>query len=135
MSFVKCPRCELNYMKDTDKYCDVCQSELFGDASEDEVELCSICGESPALPGKDVCLFCQREMSGHAKGGVSGDEDLRADDEDTDDEDAEDVDSEDLEDIEDLDDFEELDELDDMMSLDEMADDEHEDDEEDIEDL
>ena len=34
-----------------------------GGAGAEEVELCSICNESPALPGKDVCLFCLREMN------------------------------------------------------------------------
>ena len=27
------------------------------------MELCSICNEEPALPGKDVCLFCLKEMN------------------------------------------------------------------------
>ena len=34
-----------------------------GETSKDEVELCSICNEEPALPGKDVCLFCLKEMN------------------------------------------------------------------------
>ncbi len=126
MGYVKCPRCELNYMKDTDKYCDVCKRELLGSAADEEVELCSICGESPALPGKDVCLFCLREMNGKADAS-SVEEDI---DEEEDDDDDDDVDDEDLEEIEDIDDIEDLDELDDMISLDEMADDEQEDDEE-----
>ena len=28
MGYVKCPRCDLNYMKDDEKYCDVCKVEL-----------------------------------------------------------------------------------------------------------
>ena len=27
------------------------------------MELCSICNEEPALPGRDVCLFCLKEMN------------------------------------------------------------------------
>ena len=34
-----------------------------GESRSDEIELCSICNEEPALPGKDVCLFCLREMN------------------------------------------------------------------------
>ena len=34
-----------------------------GESRGDEIELCSICNEEPALPGKDVCLFCLREMN------------------------------------------------------------------------
>ena len=35
-----------------------------GESPKDEVELCSVCNEAPALPGRDVCLFCLKEMSG-----------------------------------------------------------------------
>ena len=29
---------------------------------DDPFELCSVCNENPALPGKDMCLFCLKEM-------------------------------------------------------------------------
>lgn len=64
MKFVKCPRCELNYITESERYCKVCLREMKGDNSQDEVELCSICNEAPALPGRDVCLFCLKEMNG-----------------------------------------------------------------------
>jgi hypothetical protein len=64
MKLVKCPRCELNYITETEKYCKVCLREMKGDAPRDEVELCSVCNEAPALPGRDVCLFCLKEMGG-----------------------------------------------------------------------
>lgn len=64
MKLVKCPRCDLNYIREDEKYCKVCLREMKGDRTPDEVELCSICNESPALPGKDVCLFCLKEMNG-----------------------------------------------------------------------
>ena len=63
MGLVKCPRCDLNYIREDEKYCKVCLRELKGEGSQDEVELCSICNEEPALPGKDVCLFCLKEMN------------------------------------------------------------------------
>ena len=63
MNLVKCPRCDLNYIREDEKYCKVCLRELKGEGSQDEVELCSICNEEPALPGKDICLFCQKEMN------------------------------------------------------------------------
>ena len=31
MGFKKCPRCELNYILDTEKYCKVCMRELRGE--------------------------------------------------------------------------------------------------------
>ena len=64
MKFVLCPRCELNYITETEKYCKVCLREMKGDAPRDEIELCSVCNEAPALPGRDVCLFYLKEMSG-----------------------------------------------------------------------
>lgn len=64
MKFIKCPRCELNYMTESERYCKVCLREMNGDGEQDELELCSVCNEAPALPGRDVCLFCLKEMNG-----------------------------------------------------------------------
>ena len=65
MKLVKCPRCDLNYIMETEKYCKVCLREMKGAQVEDEMELCSACNEAPALPGHDVCLSCLKEMNGH----------------------------------------------------------------------
>ena len=63
MNLIKCPRCDLNYIREDEKYCKVCLRELKGEKHAEEVELCSICNEEPCLPGKDVCLFCLKEMN------------------------------------------------------------------------
>ena len=63
MNLVKCPRCDLNYIREDEKYCKVCLQEMKGESRSEEIELCSICNEEPVLPGKDVCLFCLREMN------------------------------------------------------------------------
>ena len=63
MKLVKCPRCDLNYIREDEKYCKVCLQEMKVESRSEEIELCSICNEEPALPGKDVCLFCLREMN------------------------------------------------------------------------
>ncbi|HUM60993.1 MAG TPA: hypothetical protein PLA31_06090 [Clostridia bacterium] len=63
MILVKCPRCELNYMKSTEQMCKVCYRELHGKLPVEEAETCSTCNESQALPGRDVCLYCLREMN------------------------------------------------------------------------
>ena len=63
MNLVKCPRCDLNYIREDEKYCKVCLQEMKGESRSEEIELCSICNEEPALPGKDICLFCHKEMS------------------------------------------------------------------------
>ena len=63
MNLVKCPRCDLNYILDTEKLCKVCLREMKGSHVEDEMEMCSVCNAAPALPGRDVCLSCLKEMS------------------------------------------------------------------------
>lgn len=62
MMFSKCPRCELNYITSNERYCKVCMRDIKGDGAQDEIEMCSMCNENPALPGRDVCLFCLKEM-------------------------------------------------------------------------
>ena len=66
MMFAKCPRCDLNYITASERYCKVCMREMKGDGAQDEIEMCSVCNENPALPGRDICLFCLKEMSGQA---------------------------------------------------------------------
>ncbi|MBR5560581.1 MAG: hypothetical protein IKU73_04130 [Clostridia bacterium] len=63
MGFIKCPRCELNYIREEEQYCSVCKREMKGEVHEDPFELCSICNENPVMPGKDVCLMCYKEMN------------------------------------------------------------------------
>jgi len=64
----KCPRCELNYILDDAPYCTVCRRELKGEEEHSPLfELCSVCNENPALPGKDMCLFCLKEMQDEQK--------------------------------------------------------------------
>ena len=64
MSLVKCPRCELNYMNDTDKMCSVCRREVRGESEQFEmIEMCSECGENPVVPGQELCAYCLKELS------------------------------------------------------------------------
>jgi len=63
MGFIKCPRCELNYIQEEEQYCSVCKREMKGEVHEDTFELCSICNENPVMPGKDVCPICYKEMN------------------------------------------------------------------------
>ena len=51
VQYIKCPRCELNYIIKKDKYCDVCKSEMKAgileesdfDELEEGLELCPVC--------------------------------------------------------------------------------------------
>ena len=62
MKLFKCPRCDLNYIREDEKDCKVCLRERKGEPTNDDMELCSVCNAAPALPGKDVCLSCLKEM-------------------------------------------------------------------------
>ena len=67
MGLIKCPRCELNYMLDTEKICSVCRREVRGESEQYEmVELCSECGENPVVPGQDLCAYCLKELAQRA---------------------------------------------------------------------
>ena len=50
MGFIKCPRCELNYIREEEQYCPVCKREMKGESHNDPFELCSICNENPVMP-------------------------------------------------------------------------------------
>ena len=64
MGLVKCPRCEFNYMNDTDTMCSVCRREVRGESEQFEmIELCSECGENPVVPGQELCAFCLKEQA------------------------------------------------------------------------
>ena len=62
MALVKCPRCELNYILDGEKYCTVCRREIKGEPERDSYDMCPVCNENPVIPGKDMCIFCLKEM-------------------------------------------------------------------------
>lgn len=129
MALQKCPRCELNYILDGGKLCSVCREEVHGKAYVDEEEpaqMCSVCGEYPAVSGEDMCKACLAEF--RSIEGAPG----STDDDDDDVETAE-IDDEPLSS---LDEIESADDLDDaMIDDDELAsegldlDDEAEDDE------
>lgn len=70
--YIKCPRCELNYILKKDKYCDVCKKEMKAGSLEDiddeyledeELELCPICKTNYLSDGESICASCQEEHS------------------------------------------------------------------------
>lgn len=78
MALVKCPRCELNYIQEAEGYCKICKREMKGESRRDEIEMCTVCNEAPALPGKDVCLFCLKEMNADNES-IENDSEVRVD--------------------------------------------------------
>ena len=75
MALRKCPKCELNYLKPGETICHVCAVE------EEEVVMCSNCGEAPAVKGHDLCEECLREQKREAELELMADK-LRADEAD-----------------------------------------------------
>ena len=71
MALHKCPKCELNYIREGEDYCEVCKREMKRaqarsrqteeENEDDEVILCSECGEAPAVRGGDLCISCFKE--------------------------------------------------------------------------
>ena len=69
--YIKCPRCELNYIDaEKQEYCDVCLKEMKGidlgddidDAEEDvATELCPVCGENMMRAGEKMCEECRKK--------------------------------------------------------------------------
>ena len=62
MGLRKCPRCELNYIRDDEQLCNVCKRHMKGEAETDDVvTICTECGENPAVRGSELCAMCLRE--------------------------------------------------------------------------
>lgn len=67
--YVKCPRCELNYIDaEKQEYCDPCMKEMkgirtdFDEIEEEEevlTELCPVCGENMMRAGEKMCEECR----------------------------------------------------------------------------
>lgn len=63
--YIRCPRCELNYIEKKEKLCSVCKAEL--SAKKDEfigdldLELCPICKTNYIQPDEIMCATCLKE--------------------------------------------------------------------------
>lgn len=77
--YVKCPRCELNYIDgEKQEYCDVCIAELKGnklqfadlddedyeelEIDSEQTELCPVCGVNKIRYGEKMCESCKTEQ-------------------------------------------------------------------------
>ena len=68
-NYVLCPRCELNYIEESEGYCKVCKarmglidaSTLIPDEDEDtpEEKLCPICRVNYISADEDMCSDCR----------------------------------------------------------------------------
>ena len=77
--YVKCPRCELNYIdEEKQEYCDICIAEMKGsklqfadlddadfeelDADVEQSEICPVCGVNKMRYGDKMCEACKKEQ-------------------------------------------------------------------------
>lgn len=65
-TYIRCPRCELNYILKKDKLCNVCKSEMkalgtMGQEENMDMELCPICKINYITPDEDMCPACAKE--------------------------------------------------------------------------
>ena len=71
VEYIKCPRCELNYIVKKEKYCDVCKSEMKAgileendfDEMEEGLELCPHCRVNYITEGETICSTCLEEQT------------------------------------------------------------------------
>ncbi len=63
--YIRCPRCELNYIPKKEKFCSVCKKEMQvggGDDFDDlDLELCPICKTNYIQPDMVMCQTCYNE--------------------------------------------------------------------------
>ena len=71
--YILCPRCELNYIKSTEKYCDVCKVEMGmleksfliqdEDLEAESGKLCPVCRVNYISDDEEMCVVCQKEKA------------------------------------------------------------------------
>ena len=63
--YIRCPRCELNYIEKKDKLCSVCKAELSADkdsfVNDLDLALCPICKTNYIQPDEIMCATCLKE--------------------------------------------------------------------------
>ena len=159
VKYVKCPRCELNYIdSERQEYCDVCIAELkgkklqFADLDEEDFEeldaelggeeICPICGVNHVPVGEKMCESCKAQQEYEEDDvDIENDEEwknyLEEDDSDltVDEELQEEIEEEFSHDDEEEYDYDnDEDDFDDVDSLSDLEDDEFDDDEDDEDD-
>lgn len=65
-TYIRCPRCELNYILKREKFCNVCKQEMkalgtLGAEENLDLELCPLCKINYINPDEDVCPSCAKE--------------------------------------------------------------------------
>ena len=70
--YIQCPRCELNWILESDEYCDVCKAEMgiegfsLLEDEEDEI-LCPVCGVNYIDRNKKMCTDCLAKSKSNSR--------------------------------------------------------------------
>ena len=71
MGYIKCPRCDLNWILEEQKLCDVCRAELKMDGTsllsdefdDEELVLCPVCKQNYMGATEEMCEQCLAEKA------------------------------------------------------------------------
>ena len=71
MGYIKCPRCDLNWILEEQKLCDVCRAELKMDGAsllsdeldDEELVLCPVCKQNYMGATEEMCEQCLSERA------------------------------------------------------------------------
>lgn len=83
--YIKCPRCELNYILEGEDYCNVCKNEMKHHSESeyddelldfDDMDLCPVCGQNYVKEDQPMCDECKKKRNGEfgGEGGFEDDE-------------------------------------------------------------
>ena len=68
IEYIRCPRCELNYIDKREKMCKVCQNELQAKGNREltdeeikELNICPVCRTNYLIDDEDICAECLAE--------------------------------------------------------------------------
>lgn len=67
-TYIRCPRCELNFIQKKDKLCSVCIAEMSANREDNfddmDLELCPVCKTNYIQSDEVMCATCLKERSG-----------------------------------------------------------------------
>lgn len=82
--YIKCPRCELNYILEGEDYCNVCKNEMKHHSESDyddelldfdDMDLCPVCGQNYIKEDQSMCDECRKKRNGENGAGADFEDD------------------------------------------------------------
>lgn len=64
MKYKKCPRCDMNYVSETQNFCTICLAEMSGKSTNfDPIEwdFCPFCEKNKLKNGEEMCKKCMEK--------------------------------------------------------------------------